>query len=69
MTNELPQPEVHEWDGEFGRLMWNMACEMADDCGDWAVAHPLVNTRAELPRMQSSTGVCRTDVGQGLTGS
>lgn len=47
MNAPLPEPEVLFLDGEFGRICWDQACQAMDEVSEWALSHPLVNTRSE----------------------
>jgi len=67
LTFELPRPEVIESNDNWAWALWDGACADMDEVSDWAVSHPFINPRAEFPPVKSSTGVCRTDVGRGLS--
>jgi hypothetical protein len=67
LNYELPRPEVFESNAEW---MWReydcaqAAWDGMDDVSDWAVSHPLINTRAESQALASSSVREGTYVGE-----
>lgn len=51
----LPLPDTFESDTEIAWVFWDQACAEMDDMGEFALSHPLVNTRAELGALASSS--------------
>lgn len=45
----LPLPDTFESNTEIAWTFWDSACAEMDDMGDWALSHPIVNTRGAAP--------------------
>lgn len=43
---------------------WDNACADVDDVAEWAVSHPLINTRAEVPLIACSSAASDAPVGR-----